>query len=250
MNFKKILVFIFISAIGQGLMSAAAGGGAASSFGTGLIRQIGAKAVAQNVIPIAPSLIASKIGTMTGGSNVGSLQVEIPKAKLIQYKDAMQEALQYARSVSQKPIEFQSPLTFQKQSIKFQKPIIVSASPIEAKTFLDLELVKILKNKTISSPNFLQTMIALAAMFGFYKLVDFLNDLYENNTILMWAVEADNENIVGYLLDLGADIHKQNSDGDTAMLIAARFGNTKIVELLINKIKEKYENDPKRRNKK
>ncbi len=83
-------------------------------------------------------------------------------------------------------------------------------------------------------------------MLGFYKLVDFLNNLYENNTILMWAVEMDNENIVEYLLDFGADIHKQNEDGDTAMLVAAKFGNKNMVELLIKKINEKYASDPKK----
>ncbi len=234
MNFKKILINVFILAIGQELLSTA-------SAGTGaLVKQIGTKSIVPYVAP-ASSLITSKTGAMTVSSiNGPSVDgAEIPKAKLAQYKDAMKEALQYARSVSQKPIEFQRPL-------KYQKPIIVSASPIESKAFLDLELAKILKDKTINSTNFLQAMIALAAMFGYYKFIDFLNDLYENNTILMWAVEADNLKAVEYLLDFGADIDKKNSDGDTAMLIAARFGNAKIVELLINKTKEKYPNDPEK----
>lgn len=237
MNFKKILTSLLVLVIGQKLVNA-------SSIGTGaLIRHAGIKPITQHIAtqhitPIAPSLIASKLG-MQPGSSIQMAQVEIPRAKLVQYKHAMQEALQYAHSIAASPIEFQSPL-------KFQKPVIVSASPIESKAFRDLELVNILKNKTINSQTFRNTMIALAAMFGVYNLLDFLNNLYENNTILMWAVEADNENVAGYLLDFGADIHKQNSDGDTAMLIAARLGKAKIVELLINKTKGKYADDPKK----
>ncbi len=59
----------------------------------------------------------------------------------------------------------------------------------------------------------------------------------EGNTALMYAVNADNNNIVKLLLDLGndtVDINHINNQGMFALMLAALKGNRDIVSLLLN----------------
>ena len=65
--------------------------------------------------------------------------------------------------------------------------------------------------------------------------VDFY-DLVEKNTgnsYLHKAVIDNYPEIVKYILDKGADVNKQNDNGDTALHIAAKNDNVEIIELLI-----------------
>ena len=55
-----------------------------------------------------------------------------------------------------------------------------------------------------------------------------------NYTILMYASEYNNSEIVQLLLDNKVDIDYVGYDGNTALHIACRFGNTEIVRLLID----------------
>ncbi|KAJ9550930.1 hypothetical protein OSB04_014975 [Centaurea solstitialis] len=64
---------------------------------------------------------------------------------------------------------------------------------------------------------------------------------YDGNTMLHVAVANGHNDFVKELLDFiddGKEIEKQNSDGRTALHIAAIFGNTYAVKLLVNKRKE------------
>ena len=47
------------------------------------------------------------------------------------------------------------------------------------------------------------------------------------------AVIDNYPEIVKYILDKGADVNKQNDNGDTALHIAAKNDNVEIIELLI-----------------
>lgn len=244
MKLYSILLICSIFLLEQKVFNAASIGSNAIIRGGSSGAQI--QQAGSHMIQVAPSLIASKLGLLrdTPKSNTFAT-VEIPKSTLAQLQAEFSNASRYADTVVNKPINFQEKLEM-KEPIHFDKSKIVGSSPQEAKSFLDLQLVNALKNKNISFSKFSKIMLTLAAMFGFYNLTDFLNNLYENNTILMWAVEAGNENIVEFLVLMGADIHKKNSDGDTAMLLAARWGNEKIIQALINAVQGKYKDDPKK----
>lgn len=222
MKFCRILISIYYLLDGQLFSSI-------GSIGAGALTRSGQQLAP--TLAAAPNLIVSQIRANPAITRLDP--GHISKPTMAQLQDSFNQALDYTSHQSSQFIKFQKP-------IKMEKPIIVNTSPVDAKKFLNLELLKILRDKTIDFKTFVKMMTALAAMFGSYKLLDFLNDYYERNTILMWAVEADNIAVVKFLLDLGVDIHKKNSDGDTAMLIAARLGNGDMVKLLIDTIKEKY----------
>ena len=48
----------------------------------------------------------------------------------------------------------------------------------------------------------------------------------------MYASENGHTEVVKLLLDTGADVNAQNADGETALIIASRYGNKEIAELL------------------
>jgi len=43
----------------------------------------------------------------------------------------------------------------------------------------------------------------------------------------------DNEHLIQYLIEFGADIHKVNNDGDTPLIIAVRKNNENIIKCLV-----------------
>ncbi len=148
MDFKKIIIVIGMFEVHTLIYP--------SLTTTGLVRQVGSKGGITYIAPIVSRLITPS--RMKSGGIYE--QIEFPKSKFSQYKDAamqeivkekietksLQEALNYTRTVSSKPIIFQKPIKFD--------------SSQQAKTFTDLELVKILKNKTIDSTTFWSNMVA------------------------------------------------------------------------------------------
>jgi ankyrin repeat protein len=52
------------------------------------------------------------------------------------------------------------------------------------------------------------------------------------NSVLMWAALWGQTDVVTYLIGKGADINLENNDGDSALSLAAKAGNRKIVKLL------------------
>ena len=52
--------------------------------------------------------------------------------------------------------------------------------------------------------------------------------------LLHLAAEGGNKNVVQALLDGGADVSKENEDGDSALHLAADWGNIDVVQVLVN----------------
>jgi len=83
-----------------------------------------------------------------------------------------------------------------------------------------------------------------------------IKDINLNETIpdfdvtpLTFACKNNNENIVRWLIENGADVNKENKDGNTSLIEACYYGNDNIIKLLIengadvNK-ENKYNNTP------
>jgi len=54
------------------------------------------------------------------------------------------------------------------------------------------------------------------------------------NTILIYSAKVGDIKTARYILDLGADVNFQNSEGDTAMHFARYFGFPMVIELLLS----------------
>lgn len=57
---------------------------------------------------------------------------------------------------------------------------------------------------------------------------------WDNNTLLMYAVEYNRKSIVQQLISLGADVNQGNTHRITPLMIAAQTGNRQMVELLLS----------------
>lgn len=62
----------------------------------------------------------------------------------------------------------------------------------------------------------------------------------ENNIPLHMAVIANQSGILKLLLDLKADVNKQNRDGQTALMLAVEYNHPKIMQLLLIAGADKY----------
>ena len=60
-----------------------------------------------------------------------------------------------------------------------------------------------------------------------------VNFVFKDRSALMLAVEKGNNRIVSLLLQAGADVNRQNKDGDTALLHVAEQGNACLLNMLI-----------------
>ncbi len=79
--------------------------------------------------------------------------------------------------------------------------------------------------------------------------IDTSPDIKNNTTPLMVAAHAGDIDLCGFLISEGADIDKQNDNGDTALMLAAKENHEGIVKLLLEKgadaniVKEKVPRD-------
>ena len=62
-----------------------------------------------------------------------------------------------------------------------------------------------------------------------------LEEKKTGNSYLHSAVIDDYPELVSYILEKGADVNKQNNNGDTALHIALRSGNMELIKLIMNK---------------
>ena len=61
-------------------------------------------------------------------------------------------------------------------------------------------------------------------------------------TVLMWAAQSQSPEFVKFLLERGADIHKQDENGRTALDHAEGMLNSAVVQLL-REAERRYQND-------
>lgn len=63
--------------------------------------------------------------------------------------------------------------------------------------------------------------------------VNAVNNVYRASALSVAAGKCDDPRVIRILLDNGADVTLRNKDGDTPLLVAAKFGKQKTVEMLL-----------------
>ncbi len=104
------------------------------------------------------------------------------------------------------------------------------------------EVVKLLltyKDTLLKSSYYSAIFVAIEySNLDMLKLVAAETNTHQKSTLsdakpFMKAINSNKGDIANYLIEQGADVNSQNSDGETALIIAARYGSLEMVKLLI-----------------
>ncbi|TFY72970.1 hypothetical protein EVG20_g53 [Dentipellis fragilis] len=104
-----------------------------------------------------------------------------------------------------------------------------------------LDILKLLHDKCSIEQSALDDALHAATEKNHYDIVQWLvehgadvHKLYEGTSLLMWACKNGNEDIFNYLLEKGADVHVQVGYYGTALITASWEGHTFIVNTLLS----------------